>query len=300
MAAWISLALGFAAVMAAVNVLDKRIIERYAPSIHLYALWAGFIELGTGCALLAAVSYRGLDTSTALGGALTGLMRAISFLLLLAALRRGQVARVIPIFYSYPILVALMAALLLSESLPAQVWGAAVLVVIGVWLVSWERVTEDKGFGGPRTLLLALAASAIFALSTVISKQFLDDGSLWDFYSGSRVAFGLGLVGVLVLPDVRRGLVGAFRIRGFTGIVVLAELLVTAAIVMYLSAINLGPVSRVATVGAVLPSLIFIYSLILAKFYPGSFGHWVTRSTIRPQVIGITTITAGVVIVTIA
>ena len=286
MAAWVTLTLAFAAIMAAVNVLDKHIIGRYAPSIYLYALWLGTLELCIGSALLAGVSIRGLEVTTAWGGAVTGIMRAVSFLLLLGALRRGQVARIIPVFYSYPLMVALLAAVFLNEALTAQVWVAVVLVVIGVWLVSWENVRDGGGFGGIRTLSLALAAGLSFALSTIVSKEFLEDGSLWDFYSGSRAAFGLGIVSVVLLPEVRKGAIGALKVRWFPSFVVLVELLVTAAIVMYLAAISLGPVSRVATIGAMVPSLIFLYSLILATLYPKSFGHWVTSKPFAPRSLG--------------
>ena len=87
------------------------------------------------------------------------------------------------------------------------------------------------------------------------------------------------------------------RHRGFMGFVSLVEGIVTLANIVNLAAISLGPVSLVAAIGALQPALIFLYTLVLATLFTVTFGHWIIRGTLRPQLAGISAITAGVVLI---
>ena len=300
MPTWTVLALLFPALMGVVNVLDKYIIERYVPSIYFYAFWLGVFELVIGASILVAVSADGLDADTVPGAALSGVLRSASFLLLLGGLKRGQVARIMPVWYSHPLMVALLATVFLDESLSPLLWGSIVLVVMGVGLVSWHG-GRDSGEGiGLFAVLLTLAGAFLFAVSVAISKAYLEEGDFWEFYSVSRVTFAFGLLGVVGLPHVRRGALNAIKIRGFLRYVFFVEVMITVAIIVYLGAVALGPVARVAAFSALQPSVIFLFSLALAIRFPPRFGHWIVRSTIKPQLAGIAVITTGVVFVTIA
>lgn len=300
MPTWTALALLFPAFMGVVNVLDKYIIERYAPSIYLYAFWTGAFELVIGTSILVGVSADGLDASTVPGAALSGVLRAASFLLLLGGLKRGQVARIMPIWYSHPLMVALLATLFLDESLSALLWGSIVLVVIGVGLVSWHGGRGGGEGGGLYAVLLTLSGALVFAVAIVVSKSYLEEGDFWEFYAVSRVTFAFGLVSVVGLPHVRRGALAAAKIHGFLKYVAFVEVMITASIVTYVGAVALGPVARVAAFSALQPSVILLYSLVLASRFQPRFGHWIARSTIKPQLAGIAVITTGVVFVTAA
>jgi len=89
------------------------------------------------------------------------------------------------------------------------------------------------------------------------------------------------------------------RSRRFMGMVIAAELLVSVSLILRNGAINLGPVSLVAAVSSIQPTMVFLYSLALATFLPSRFGHWIAFKTIKPQVAGIGAITAGVVIISL-
>ena len=136
-------------------------------------------------------------------------------------------------------------------------------------------------------------------MSIVLTKHFISDDSFWRFYGSPRLGFAITLLSVIALPDVRRRALGMVRNRGLMKMVALLEVVVTVAVLVSFAAINLGPVSLVAAISAIQPSLVFLYSLGLATIAPTSFGSWIARGTLRPQVAGIAVITAGVVLISI-
>ena len=300
MPTWILLSLLFPVVLGMVNILDKLIVDRYAPSIYFYAFWIGVYEIFLGSIAMGIVSTQGLESSPVLGGMLTGAIRSVSLLFLLSALKRGQVARVVPIWYLYPLMVSPMAIGFLDESLPSLAWVGIPMAVLGGALVSWQGGTDGRSFGNPTTILLALAAAATFATSIALSKYFLEGETFWQFYSATRLGFALGMLGVIMLAEVRRGGLGMVSNGRFMGLVALVEALVTVAIILNFAAITLGPVSAVSAIGSIQPALVLLYSLGLASISPAIFGSWIIRRTVGPQLAGIAAITAGVVLISIS
>ena len=179
------------------------------------------------------------------------------------------------------------------------------LAVAGAVLVSWQGNAAGGSFGSLTVLALALGGAVTFAVSIVLTKHFISDDSFWRFYGSTRLGFAITLLSVIALPDVRRRALGMVRNRGLMKMVALVEVVVTVvtvvtvAVLVSFAAINLGPVSLVAAISAIQPSLVFLYSLGLATIAPTSFGSWIARGTLRPQVAGIAAITAGVVLISI-
>ena len=300
--AWIPLALLFPALTGTVNILDKLIVDRYSPTAHSYAFWIGVWELVTGAIVIGIIgiaSDQGLESRSFLGGMLTGVVSASSLLLYLVALTRGQVARVVPIWFLHPLMVVPMAAGFLDERLPTLALVAIFPAVLGAVLVSWQKGEDSRVFGDPAVVLLALAAAVALAVSFVLSKYFLEGGFSWLFLGSYRLGFAVAMLWVTVLPGVRRTALGMGRNRGFMGLVALAEGIVTVVLIVRFAAVILGPVSLVTAVSSVQPGLVFLYSLGLATLSPAYFGSWISRGTLRPQMAGIAAITAGVVIISL-
>ena len=300
MPTWILLSLLFPILFGMGNIVDKLIVDRYAPSIFLYAFWIGVFEIVLASTFFVTVTgIQGIDSEAFAGGMLTGGIRSVSVLLTFAALKRGQVARIVPIWYLYPLMVAPMAVGFLDESLSALAWGAILMAVLGGVLVSWQGGTGGDGgrFGDPAGPLLALAAAATFAVSLALSKHFLTEDNLFQFYGPTRLGFALGVLTLILLPEVRRGALGTVKNRGFVGLLALGEVVFNGSTMMNLAAISLGPVSLVTAISAIQPGLVFLYCLGLASLFPVMFGGWISRGTLRTQVTGIAVITAAVVII---
>ena len=296
---WIPLALLFPALTGVVNILDKLVLDRFTSRLFYYAFWIGVFELVLGLislGVVVGVQGDGLESRTLLGGALTGAVAAVSVLFFFASLQLGQVTRVVPIWFLYPLIVAPLAAVFLDESISALAAGAIVLAVTGAVLVSWQG-GGGPTFGNPAVPLLALAAAAVLAVSFVLSKYFLEDGDFWQFLASERMGVAVPMMSVALLPGVWRGALGMVRHRGFMGLVALVQAIITLVLLARFGAIDQGPVSLVAAISSVQPAMVFLYALALATLYPATFGAWITRRTLLPHTIGIGILTCGVIII---
>ena len=299
------------------NVVDKMVVERYTPNIYLYAFWIGLLEIPLGVCLLIGFSLDGVDWSAISAGVLLGAIRACSLLMLLAALHHGQLARVAPIYYLNPIMVAPMSAIFLDELLSAIIWGAIVLSVVGAGLVTWQggnvepadswgqrgtlrtAIHRVRGyFSQPKAQAFALIAAFIFASSNVVASRILETEELWDVFAASRIGIGLAMTSAsLCIAEVRSDAVRLYRRPGFMGLVLLSEVTASGAIALNLGAIDLGPVSQVSAIGALQPAVILVYSIILMRALPREFPDWVTTSNIPTQVVGVAAISMAVVMI---
>ena len=302
MPVWILLSLLYPTLLGIVSTVDKIVVDRYVRSVYFYYFWIGVYELVLGLLFLGvAISFEIEESEGILGGLITGGLRGLGVILLISAIKRGQVARVIPIWFLYPLMVAPMAVLFLDESLPALAWSAVPLAVMGAMLVSWQGTGGLSRFGDPLTVLLAVCGALLFAGSLALSKHFVTDETFWQFYGSSRVGHGIAmLVFSLLAVDVRRSALKEAGNRPFMGCVVLGEFVITGSNLAALGAVILGPVSLVAAIGAMQPISVFVFSVALATLFPASFGHWITRTALRPQAAGIAAITGAVVLITMS
>ena len=299
---WVPLALFAPALYSVVFVLDKIIVDRYSPTTYSYAFATGLMELAIGSTIFLIVSQNGMEPQAMLGGALAGGTLAIGFLILLLAIRRGQVARVVPIWSLAPLMVAPMAAGFLGERLSALAAVAIVLAVAGSAMVSWQRPSSVRGpsFGSPVVLASAAGSALLNAVSLVLAKYFLDRVDFWQFYASFRVFFSVWMLMVIFAPEVRRSLGAMARSREFIGLVVLnLGVVVSISHGIRFAAVSMGPVSLVSALSSAQPAVVFLYSLGLAALAPAFFGGWITRATIKPQVAGIAAVTASVVLISL-
>ena len=302
MPAWILLSLAYPILFGIVSTVDKIVLDRYSPTVYLYVFWIGVYELVLGAVFVAiAMGVEDITRTGALGGFLVGAIRSFSILLLLSAVQRGQLARVIPVWYLYPLMIAPMAAGFLDETLPLLAWLSLPIAVAGGIFVTWQGGADIRRFGDPLTVLLALSAALLFAVSMVVTKHMAEEETFWQFYAFGRWGQAAGLLGVsIMVADTRRTALGSMKNRGLMGYVALNAGIVTGASAANLGAVILGPVTLVAAIGSLQPTVVFLYSLVLATLLPATFKSWITWDTLRPQATGILAIAGAVVLITIS
>ena len=295
------LALLFPALTGAVNILDKLIIDRSRPQ-HL-RLCCVDRRPGAGHRRGQLICRRGTPRHLLVfvgWGAVIGAVSATGLMFLLAALKYGHVNRVVPVWFTYPLLVAPIAAVFLDERLfRRRPWSYLPCCGRGNnGLVGGD--SPSGRFGHPAALLLALGASAGWALSFVLSRHFLGDGSFWQVFASYRLGFAAVMLMGIGSHRVRTSAVRLVRDATFVKLMIIAELIITVVVITRFAAVSLGPdVSIIAAISAVQPALVFFYSLVLAEVSPLMFGSWVNRGTFFTQAGGIFAITAAVVIISL-
>ncbi len=295
MPTWVPLALLVPVALGWVNVIDKIIIDRYVRNSFVYPMLVGFLEGTTTPFILGALFLAGVEEpvpSTLGWGMVIGVLRATTLISLIAALRSGQVSRVVALWFLSPVVVAILATSFLGESLPMGSWIAVVAAAAGAVTVSWSG--GAGGFVHPKTVAYALLAALAWAIANVLVKHVGAGEDFWQLYVSSRVGFAFTLMLLALHPAVRSEALHVRLTGGVVGFVLLAEVLVTGGLIASFAAIRLGPVSLVVALGAVQPPLVLLYSVGLVAMAPERFRGWVTRGNLRVQLLGTVVLAAGV------
>ena len=304
MSLWLLLALIVPFMLAAVNVIDKLVVDRHVRTTLIYPFYIGIIEVVVASTLLTGLLLTGLEDVDwkVIGGAMAmGSLRGLSLVTMVLALRLEQVSRVIALWFLNPIMVVGMAVVFLSESMSGLAIGAIAMASLGAGVVSWTGGESSRGFMAPKVIALALVSAMAWATANILTKQFVDDDSFWQLYFGSRAGFGVVMLVLVFSSEVRREAGDGWRSRPLVGLFLLAEVIVTVSLILYYSAINLGPVSLVSAIGAIQPLSVLIYSIALALLFPEIFSGWVTRGKGKfvPQLVGTLVLAVGVSIVSV-
>lgn len=130
---WIVLATGSALLSAAAAVTQKRCLFR------VHALEFSFLVsvaiLALSLAVPATTDVLALTPRAFAVVAVKSLLGGVAFLLVMTALERNPISNALPLLGLTPAVTALLAQLLLGESLRPAEWGGLALVVAGVWML---------------------------------------------------------------------------------------------------------------------------------------------------------------------
>jgi bacterial/archaeal transporter family protein len=297
---WIHAALVSAAIMAVVSVFDSHLVSKRFAGIRPFMLLVGCIHLAFAIVLsVAAPLPSGAGTTFVGMGFLSSFIRTGAIIILLDGLRHREVSTVIPVIYTYPMFVAVIAFLWLGERLAWQQWLAIAIVASGAVLISLNREPSRVQMGRPRSMLIVLA-SLLFALADVTGKVALEQIDFWNlFWIGAMVMGGVFLV-VSLRPRVIRSVV-TLPERGRTlALVALNEVIAPVGIVISYWALQRGPVSLVSTLLSTRPLFVLLFALLLSRWAPG-FLYWSGgRRLVAVRVIATLMIVAGVSVIEVS
>lgn len=269
---WISIAILSAAGIGLVNIIDSHLISKRMPNTRSYLLVVSPIILSS--ALLFAFIYplpAGLSFWHLMVAVASGLLRAISVIILLYTLRREEVSRVVPVVSIYPVFVAIMAVPLLGETLNYLQGMAITIVVVGVIIISVKKRTSGNKNRLGVTFILLLGSSLLLAMADVASKYTLDNShiSFWNMYWISIITLSVILILVSLRYSVLKELANIVNPRSVVILVIVNETLVIVSAIMLFWAMERGPVSLVSTLASTRPVFVLIYAIILSRFLPG-------------------------------
>lgn len=252
--------------MAAAGILESHIISKRMPGLRVLLIPAGVMAIVWGAILLILFPLpQGLGVIPFLITVLSGLLRGLASWLVLHILRTKEVSRVIPVVDTNPVFVAILAVLLLGETLGNLQWAAIMVVVLGAVLISSKLVSRDSGAGFARALVLPLIASLLLATANITSKYALEHVSYWNMMTvGALIMGGLALI-VSLRPIYLRQLRTINRPILTAGLLFLLNSLAIVSMVLMFWAIQRGPVSLVSAIIGVRPAFVFVYAVILGR-----------------------------------
>ena len=133
---WLIIALASSACLGLISISDKVVFQKYVRTPLSLILVIGIIELIVGVIMLIV---SGIPTKTSIYSNLiaiiSGALIAFAILLLQKVLYTREVSRTVPITQSSPIFTALVALIMLGESISSQQWLGIITAVLGLSLI---------------------------------------------------------------------------------------------------------------------------------------------------------------------
>jgi drug/metabolite transporter (DMT)-like permease len=290
---WVSLALLATSISAGVNTLDSHFLVRRMPSLKAYILLIEIFLVPASVVLLLIFPLpAGFNRGLLWVMAVSAAANAVGSLLLLDAMQREDVARIMPLAGTYPVFVALLAWFFLGESLQPLQWLAILVVVAGAVLISFKRAGAEHHFHA-RSFFPLLAAAVLFAVSVVTNKYVMGYISYWNSAGLQFLFAGVVFLAFCLRPAV---LAEVKRIRPLVGLgVMLNQAAAMAAAVVGFWAVQIGPVALVSTTLNTKPLFIFVFTLLLGRLRPGFLlDDSAERSSLPLRLAAITMIVVGV------
>ena len=244
------------------------------PGLRVYLLPVSIFYLFYGLLLFYLVPLpEGIGILPVLVAVVSGIFRTIAVTIILYNLQREEVSRVIPVVYTYPIFVAIIAVLFMGETLGYLQWLAIIIVVAGAVMVSVRQSPTGSTTWLGRSFLILCGSSLFMAVADIASKYALAYVSPWNLYSiGVFCMCGIFLL-ISTRPHVFKEL-GSMRQRSSAlGLLVFNETLALIGVVLSFRAMGMGPISLVSTIVGSRPIFVVICALILSRISP-MFLEW--------------------------
>jgi drug/metabolite transporter (DMT)-like permease len=278
-----------------VNIIDSHLLSRRMPSLGAFLLPAGICHLIYSSVILALFPFpEGLTAFPLAVAIASAILRAVAITIMLYTMTREEVSQVIPVVYTYPIFVAIMAVMLLGESLDYLQWLAIVIVAAGAVMVSLRRSPSGNSVWLGKSFGLLFVSSLLMAGADVASKYALNYISFWNMYCLSVLAMSSLYFVVSVRGSVFHELQSMQRRGRAMALIAFTETLSFIGIVLSFRAIEGGPVSLVSTILSSRPIFVFIYALILSRVFPVFLKWQPTRATLLLRFTATAMIVGGV------
>ncbi len=293
---WISLALVNAAAYACIAVIDKRLIDKYMPSMSTYYVCIGTAVLLYGFVFLAVGGLPdGAHADRVLVAGASGLAWGFALALLFLGYKLQEVSRASAMVTTFPVFVALFAMVFLGEKLVPLQWAAIGVVVLGAALIS---ITGSANTGRTKLIKILpvlLGASLMIAVGHTTAKYALEELSV-AFVSSFHF---LGVAAVLLFFWRRKTISQLRQMLGHREALLLLLLvegvLTPIALISLIFATKLGPVSLVATLASTQPIFVFAFSAVLSMPGLRLMNESLNRGTLAVKLISVAMILAGII-----
>lgn len=299
---WFLLALTASFLWALVNIFDQYLVTKYSMSKRGSGGLVLFSSLvGIVVAVIISVFTPNLFTISFTDKILLIIVGGLSIawiILYLFTLEIEGVSAVVPWFLTVPIFGYILGYFFLNETLTNQQLLGALIILIGVFLISIDFSEQKKKF---KWLLAFYMLSACFLISVsgVIFKYVTIGNNFW--ISSFWEYLGLGFFGLMMyifIPKYRREFMTMNRQGGrkiFT-LNTFSETLTIIGNLLSNYAILLAPVTMVYLVGSFQPAIVLLLAIISTKFFPHIVTENLHRHMILPKTVAIIIMITGSIV----
>jgi drug/metabolite transporter (DMT)-like permease len=226
---------------------------------------------------------------------LLGSLQVIPAIYYMKAMQNEEVSRVAALEYLYLIFVFLGAAVLLGETLTPKHYIGGLLLTVSVLLVSYRFKGNDSLPGISPAIKQFYIYWAFTAFYYIALKYFLASMNEWNFFAWSSVGNLIMVAPLLTDEGVRRETLDFFgNHTSAIGALLSEETFHFLGVICSISAIALGSVSLVTTVGALQPFMTLISVVALSQFKPGLLNEELNSSTLVQKFMSVVLVSIGI------
>ena len=295
---WINSALLSSAIFGVINIIDSHLLSRRMPGLRGFLLPVGIFHLIYGLLLFCLFPLpEGTGIGTILVAIASGMLRTAGVIIMLYTLKREEVSQVIPVVYTYPIFVAIMAAPLLGERLYYLEWLAIIMVVAGAVTISFGQSPSGSTTWLSKMFILFFGSSLLLAMGDITSKYVLASISFWNLTWLTAFCISGTFLLVSMRPHILKQLINMKQRNSAIALLAFNELLVPVAIILSFWSIARGPVSLVSTIISTRPIFVLAYALILNRVLPMFLVWQPGRRMLALRLIATTLIVGGIAII---
>jgi drug/metabolite transporter (DMT)-like permease len=300
---WLLIALASSACMGLVNISDKLVIHRYARTPLTLLLLMGITQTTVGIVLLL---FWGVPVeatiTTSLSAIGSGVLSGFAAFLSQRILYTQEVSRTIPVTQSAPIFTALLALLVLGESIQIVKGGGIIIAVIGSALISIR--TNGGGSDGVilyKSFYILMFSAFLFGASTVIGKLALEELPVLYTHGLRTLTLGIILLSFAFRQEPLNDVKSLFCKRSPALLFVTINDFITAqaGLIMFVWALSLGPASLVGAVAGTRALYIVIYSIAITKIWPRALGEDISTGSVLIKLFSTSFIVVGITVIAI-
>jgi len=296
---WFSLAILSAIAFGMVGIIDSHLLTKRMPGLREYLLLTSPFLLVYSLVFFSLFPLaQGTGVWTVMVAIAANILRTGGIVIMLYTMKKEEVSQVIPVVYTYPVFVAIMAVPLLGEALYYLEWLAIIVVVAGAILVSFRQSSSGSVVWRVKPLLILFGSSLLMAMSDITSKYALSYISSWNMFWIS----GFCMSGIFILtslrPHILRQLANMKQKGSTMAWITFNETLVPITILLMFLALKTGPVSLVSTIiGGSRPVFVLVFAFIFNRIFPGFIEWHADRGMLVLRFIAIAMIVGGITVI---
>lgn len=226
-----------------------------------------------------------------------GVMNACAFFLYLKAINEEEASIVVPLLQMIPVFGYLLGYPILGEVLSSQQILAAIIIIIGVSILSIDFDIDNNKFSiKKRILILVGGSSFLFALHDVLFKTVTTENSF--LVSAFWQNLGLVIIGSLVFTfhkKYRKQFIDIFTVNNTKALSlnIISEVLYTIGSLANSFATLLAPVALVLIISSYQPLFVFVIGTLLTMFLPVISSERIALKHLLQKILSIIIIIIG-------
>ncbi len=281
-------------------VIDKYLLAKQVPNPVVYSYYIGVLG-GLAIVLLPfGVYWPGLWQLMV--AFFAGVTFIVALLFFFRALSMDNASTVVPFLGAVqPVFIFAFSFLFLTERLTEnQIW-AFVLLLLGGVIISYEKETKKNAKIHHLSLILALGAAFVFAVSSVLMKYVYLHQTFISGFFWSRLGAAIFAFSFLFFPSLRKKISAVSdKTRKSTRLLFIGNQVFGAlGFVLLNYAISLASATLISALQGVQYVFLFLLVIFLSRWHPKILKEKLTGAIVAQKTVAILIIAAGLLFLTV-